>query len=179
MLIFLFSPDKRLAKEECLAEDKHTTEIQAEETIKMTDVPPILLSAIICEKVIFDKITGMPSIINIIQNINAQKYPVRYPSLVFFCELTNGHGRTKTTIRLVEEQGPEGQEEKVIFEQKGEGEFKDVKQVVSLALNLQGMVLPHEGEYRFQLFAEDHLLGERRLICRRIALPSKEGGPEG
>ena len=73
----------------------------------MTEVPPILLSAIICEKVIFDRITGMPSIINIIQNINAPTYPVRYPSLVFFCELTNGHGKTKTTIRLVEEQGTE------------------------------------------------------------------------
>jgi hypothetical protein len=134
------------------------------------------LSAIICEKVIFDRITGMPSIINIIQNINAPKYPVRYPSLVFFCELTNGHGRTKTTIRLIEEQTPEVQEEeKVIFEQKGTAEFQDVKQVVSLALNLQGIVLPREGEYCFQLFTEDYLLGERRIICRRITLPSKSG----
>lgn len=138
----------------------------------MTEVPPILLSAIICERVIFDKITGMPSIINIVQNINAPKYPVRYPSLVFFCELTNGHGRTKTTIRLVEEQ----EEEKVIFEQKGTAEFKDVKQVVSLALNLQGIVLPREGEYRFQLFAEDYLLGERRIVCRKVTLPPKGGG---
>lgn len=138
----------------------------------MTEVPPILLSAIICERVIFDKITGMPSIINIIQNINAPRYPVRYPSLVFFCELTNGHGRTKTIIRLVEEQ----EEEKVIFEQKGVAEFKDVKQVVSLALNLRGIVLPREGEYRFQLFAEDYLLGERRIVCRKVTLPSKGGG---
>lgn len=142
----------------------------------MTEVPPILLSAIICERVIFDKITGMPSIINIIQNINAQKYPVRYPSLVFFCELTNGHGRTKTIIRLVEEQGPEGQEEKIIFEQKGTAEFKNVKQVVSLALNLQGTVFSREGEYRFQLFAEEYLLGERRIVCRKVERPSKGGG---
>ena len=140
----------------------------------MTEVPPILLSAIICERVIFDRITGMPSIINIIQNINAPKYPIRYPSLVFFCELTNGHGKTKTTIRLVEEQ-----EEKVIFEQKGEGEFKDVKQVVSLALNLQGIVLPREGEYCFQLFAGDNLLGERRITCRKVALPARGGEAEG
>ena len=138
----------------------------------MTEVPPILLSAIICERVIFDRISGMPSIINIVQNINAPRYPVRYPSLVFFCELTNGHGRTKTIIRLVEEQ----EEEKVIFEQKGVAEFKDVKQVISLALNLRGIVLPREGEYCFQLFAEDYLLGERRIICRKVTLPSKGGG---
>jgi hypothetical protein len=145
--------------------------------VKMTEVPPILLSAIICERVIFDRITGMPSIINIIQNINAPKYPVRYPSLVFFCELTNGHGKTKMMIRLVEEQSAEPQgEEKIIFEQKGTAEFKNVKQVVSLALNLQGIVFSKEGEYRFQLFAEDCLLGERRIVCRKVALPPKGGG---
>jgi len=137
----------------------------------MTEVPPILLSVVICDRVIFDKVTGMPSIINIIQNINAPKYPIRYPLLVFFCELTNGHGRTNIRIRLIEDQ----EEEKVIFEQKGAAEFKDVKQVVSLALNLQGVALPQEGEYRFQIFAEDHLLGERRIVCRKVALPHKGG----
>ena len=68
----------------------------------MAEVPPILLSAIVCERVIFDRISGMPSVVNIIQNINSPKYPVRYGQLVFFCELTDGHGKTKTKIRLVD-----------------------------------------------------------------------------
>jgi hypothetical protein len=42
-------------------------------------------------------------------------------------------------------------------------------------LNLQGIVLPREGEYCFQLFAEDNLLGERRITCRKVALP-RQGG---
>jgi len=135
----------------------------------MAEVPPILLSAIICEKVIFDKITGMPSLINIIQALNAPKFPVRSYQLVFFCELTNGHGRTKAKIRLVDDQ----QDEKVFFEQQRPIEFKDVKQTLTVALNLQGLVLPRPGEYRFQLFADEHLLGERRIVCRKIDLPSK------
>ena len=138
----------------------------------MTEVPPILLSAIICERVIFDKLSGMPSIINIIQNVNAPKYPVRYPSLVFFCELTNGHGKTKTKIRLVDDE----EDDKVLFEQEGMVDFKDVRQVLSLALNLQGIGLPHPGEYRFQLFTEEHLLGERRIKCNKVTLPRREGG---
>jgi hypothetical protein len=135
----------------------------------MTEVPPILLSAIICEKVIFDKITGMPTLINIIQALNAPKFPVRSYQLVFFCELTNGHGRTKAKIRLVDDQ----QDEKVIFEQERPIEFKDVKQTLTVALNLQGLVLPRPGEYRFQLFADEQLLGERRIVCRKIDLPPK------
>ena len=79
----------------------------------MTEIPPVLLSAIICDRAIFDKISGMPSLINIIQNINAPKYPVR-SRLVFFCELTNGHGSTKTKIRVVEAR----RDDKVILEIK-------------------------------------------------------------
>jgi hypothetical protein len=134
----------------------------------MSKVSPMLLSAIICDRVIFDKITGMPSLINIIQTVNAPAYPIRNV-LVFFCELTNGHGRTKTTIRLVNTQ----KDDKPIFEQSGDVEFTDVLQIVTLAVSLHGVVFPEPGEYRFQLFTEGELLGERRVICRKVPMPGK------
>ena len=140
----------------------------------MTDVPPILLSAIICDRVIFDKLSGMASLINIIQVVNSPKYPIRHGQLIFFCELTNGHGRTKTKIRIVDAQ----RNDKVVFEQKKMVEFRDVREVLTLAVNLQGIVFEKPGEYRFQLFAEEQLLGERRIVCRRIELPTKGGGNE-
>jgi len=133
----------------------------------MAELAPMLLSSIICDRVIFDRITGMPSLINIIQNVNSPKFPVRHASLIFFCELTDGHGITKTSVRLVDVNN----DEKVLFEQHGNVEFKDVKQVVSLAVNLQGIVFETPGEYRFQLFANEHMLGERRIICRQVKLP--------
>jgi len=137
----------------------------------MTAIQPILLSAITCDRVIFDKVSGMPSVIDIVQNINARKYPARHPQIVFFCEMTNGHGTTQAKIRLVDAQ----EDEKVIFEQEGTVQFKDVKQIVTLAMNLQGIVFPGPGEYRFQLFADGRLLGERRITCRKIKLPPKSG----
>ena len=139
----------------------------------MENVPPVLLSAIICNRVLFDKVSSMPSIIDIIQNINSPKFPVRYGQLVFFCELTDGHGLTKLKIRLVDIQN----DEKVIFEKDGPVEFSDVKQVLTLALNLQNIVFPQPGEYRFQLFAEEKLLGERKIICRKVELPQQPQGP--
>jgi len=141
--------------------------------IEMGQVTPILLSAIICDRVIFDKISGMPSIINIIQMINAHRFPVRHDQLIFFCELTNGHGKTNTKIRLVDI----NQEDKVLFEQQGVVEFKDVRQIVTVAINLVGIVFSQPGEYRFQLFAEDTLLGERRVMCRQVSLPPSQTGP--
>lgn len=133
----------------------------------MTELAPMLLSAIICDRVIFDKITGMPSLINIIQNINLPKFPIRHASLIFFCELTDGHGLTNTSVRLVDVQD----DEKILFEQHGTVQFKDVKQVVSLAVNLQGIVFKTPGEYRFQILANDQLLGERRVICKQVEMP--------
>jgi hypothetical protein len=104
----------------------------------MTEIQPILLSAITCNRVIFDKVSGMPSIIDIVQTINAPRYPARHPQIVFFCELTNGHGAAKVKIRLVDTQ----EEEKIIFEKEGTVQFKDVKQIVTLAMDLHGIVFP-------------------------------------
>lgn len=133
----------------------------------MSDVPPILLSAITCDRVIFDRISGMPSIINIVQMVNASQYPVRNNQLVFFCELTNGHGRTALEIRLINVEN----EDDILFSQTKEVVFKDVRHVLTLALNMQGIIFPEAGEYRFQLFANGRLLGERRIVCREVEFP--------
>ncbi len=136
----------------------------------MGQVPPVLLSAIVCDRVIFDRLTGMPSLINILQTLNAPQFPVRTGQLVFFCELTNGHGKTETKVRIVDV----GNNEQVVFEKSGTVEFKDVQQVLTLTMALQGVGFSHPGEYRFQLFAGDELLGERRVICRQVQIkPNK------
>jgi len=128
--------------------------------------PPVLLSAIICDRVIFDRVTGMPSIICVLETISAVKYPARHARLAFFCELTNGHGKAKITTKLVDVQ----QEDQPILEQTVQGEFVHVKQVVALQFGFEGIVFPHPGEYRFQIYAGTNLLGERRIICRQIEL---------
>ena len=133
----------------------------------MENVAPISLSIIICDRVIFDRITGMPSVINIVQNINAPQYPVRHNQIMFFCELINGHGSTRLKVRLVDVEN----QDKAIFEQGQTVDFKDVKQVVTLAVNMLGIVFQHPGEYRFQLFANETPLGERSVICRQVSLP--------
>jgi hypothetical protein len=119
--------------------------------------PPVLLSVIICDMVIIDRITDKPSIIGAFETISAPKYPARHPKLVFFCQLTNGHGKTGVTVKLVQE-------------------FKDVRQVANLTFDIGGMVFPHPGEYRFQIYAGTEFLGERRIVCRQIKLPT--GGKE-
>jgi len=130
--------------------------------------PPILLSAIICDMVIIDRISDKPSIIGAFETINAPRYPARHPRLVFFCQLTNGRGRTNVSIKLVDVE----EEDKLLFVATGKYEFKDIRQVANMTFDIGGIVFPHPGEYRFQIFVDAELLGERRIICRQVKLPS-------
>ena len=135
----------------------------------MATVPPILLSIIACERGVLDKFSGMGFINGIIQTINAPNYPARHARIVFFAELTDGHGQVNGIVKLVDIK----EEDKVIFEQPIQIKFDNVKQIQNLVCDLQGLVFPHEGEFRFQLWIEEHLLGERRIICRKIEFPKK------
>ena len=70
----------------------------------MSDVPPIVLSTIICDRVLLDAPTKTSSIISIRDRILAVKYPARHPQLFFFAEMTNGHEDTQIRVRLVDVQ---------------------------------------------------------------------------
>jgi hypothetical protein len=131
--------------------------------------PPILLSVIICDMVIIDRITDKPSIIGAFETISAVEYPARHPQLTFFCQLTNGRGKVNVAIKLVDVQ----QEDKLLFEATGKYEFRDIRQVANLTFDIGGIVFPHPGEYRFQVYVETGFLGERRIICRKVQIPSE------
>lgn len=130
--------------------------------------PPVLLSVIICDTVIIDRITDKPSIIGAFETISAPKYPARHPRLALFCQLTNGHGKVKITVRLVDVQ----EEDKTLFEATVEHKFRDVREVANLTFDIGWIVFPHSGEYRIQVYAGTEFLGERRVICRQIELPT-------
>lgn len=136
----------------------------------MTGVPPILLALQLCERVIVDRLTGMGSVISILEVLNATSFPVRHPNMTIFCELTNGHGQEVLTAKLVDVQNDEA----IVFEQNLPVLFEDARQIVRCISSLRGLVFAHEGEYRVQLWADEHLLNERRIILRKINMEGKK-----
>ena len=132
--------------------------------------PPILLSVIICDQVITDLITRKNTLVGVFDNINAIQFPARHAWLAIFCQLTNGRGRVPITVRLVDV----GDSDTVLGEFKVEESFKDPREVRNLRLDIGGTVFPHEGEYRFQIYADEEFLGERRIICRKVEIQKEE-----
>ena len=65
-------------------------------------VAPIILTLLLCEKVIVDARTQQYSLIGLVSNVNASRFPVRSPSLCIYTEITGGHAVTPLTVRLVD-----------------------------------------------------------------------------
>ncbi|MCE5341153.1 MAG: hypothetical protein LLF92_08525 [Planctomycetaceae bacterium] len=127
----------------------------------MGNVPPVVISTVVCERVLFDAPTKTSSLIGIIDRIIAPQYPIRFPRLFFFAEMTNGHDVTEVEVRLVDSQN----DEKVLLAQKAKINFPDVKSNVSVVLVFEGLAFHQPGEYYFQLFAAGQLVSSRRLVC--------------
>ncbi len=128
--------------------------------------PPVLLAALVCDMVIVDGMTGKGTVVGIFDMINAPAYPVRHDRLFVFCQLTNGRGRVDVHADIVDLES----DEKVIYKNHVQAEFVDVRQVANVMLEFVGLVFPHPGEYRVQMFAGTEFLGERRILCKLIAM---------
>ena len=131
----------------------------------MPGVPPIILTIQVCDSVVLDQRTGRASVLNIFETINAPEYPATHHSMTFFSELTNGHGKVDINVKLVDVQ----EDDKTIAEVKSEVVFVNVTQICRCILTFGGVTFPEKGEYRFQLFLNRELAGERRLVCNVIA----------
>jgi len=142
---------------------------------QMSQVPPVVLSTIVCDRVLFDAPTRTNCLIGIRDCLFAPKYPVRIFQLFFFAEMTNGHDTTDIIVRLVDVQN----DEKVLIEKKANVKFENVKSTVSVVLGFEGLAFEHPGEYCFQLIAAGQPLSSRRINCILIKPPQAgENAPQ-
>ncbi len=132
--------------------------------------PPVLLSAIVCDTVILDALTGKGTVVGIFDTINALRFPARHEVLFVFCQLTNGRGQVPIRVRIVDLENDEA----LIHEAEVLGQFEDVRHVANMIVRIGGLTFPHPGEYRMQVYAGTDFLGERRILCKE--LPAETGG---
>ncbi|MBN1123845.1 MAG: hypothetical protein JXA82_02480 [Sedimentisphaerales bacterium] len=126
--------------------------------------PPILLSAVLCDTVILDRITGKASVIGIFSVINSRKYPARHPKMSLFCEMTGGRGKMPVTAQLIDLHD----DEKILVKQSVDVDFSDPLAVNGIIIDFIHIPFPHSGEYRFQIYAGHEYCGERRIICQVV-----------
>ena len=136
----------------------------------MPNLPkPDVLAMLVCDQIITDRLTGKQSLIGMFSRIHAMGFPATHPQLCVFVALTDGHGKTDLSIRVVDA----NEARPPIVEGKGSVSFKDPRTIANLFLQFHGLVFPQPGEYRVQLYSDDQLLREARLELIQLSPPKQ------
>ncbi len=143
---------------------------------KMHQPVPDVLSLVVCDQIITDRLTGKQSLIGMFSTINAFSFPAVHGQLCVFCSLTDGHGETPLTIRFVDS----NEARPPLVEGHGKVIFKNPRSIANLTLQFHGLRFPAPGEYRVQIWCESELLREARLTlvqARQPQPPPQSGEP--
>ncbi len=125
----------------------------------MSKPVPEVLSLLVCDQIITDRLTGKQSLIGMFSKIHTRGFPASHPQLCIFVMMTEGYGEIDVLLRVVDSNDSRAP----IVEGKGKVRFKDPRAIANLSLQFHGLTFPEPGEYRIQLFAEGELLREARL----------------
>src|SRR3972149_9653654 len=94
---------------------------------------PDVLALLVCDQIITDRLTGKQSLIGMFSKVHAVGFPATHPQLAVFVALTDGHGRTELTIRIVDSNDARPP----IVEGRGGVDFKNPRGIANLALPVQ------------------------------------------
>lgn len=119
---------------------------------------PSLVSILICDQIIDDKLTNKKSAIGIFNTIVVPKVPTSIQQLAILGSLTEINGRIEMELRLIRDADDE-----VLFSGKGAVEAPNPLAVVDLLFSMRGLRIPETGQYAFELWSGSSLLGRRRF----------------
>lgn len=120
---------------------------------------PIVLTMIICDTVIEDKLTNKKTLVGLFNRITSPKVPCVHPRMNVFLSMTEGIiGEYNGRLICIN-----AEDNGVIFDTSGPVNFADIKEVIEFNFELCGIVFPKYGEYRFEFLCDDELLKSRRF----------------
>ena len=124
---------------------------------------PAVKAILICDQIIHELGTNKKSLIGIFEDIHAAKFPLRYPKIAVYVNLTDAHGKYVLELRLVDS---------VEGNQIGSGRTPEVQiqsplQTCEFALQVQNITFQNAGKYEFQVFANDDLLATKAFSVRQ------------
>jgi hypothetical protein len=139
---------------------------------------PTLVSLLICDQVIDDKLTNKKSAIGLFNTILVHQVPTRIHSMAVLASLTEIAGRTPVELRLVRDA-----DNAVVLTTKGHIDAPNPLATIDLMFALQGIRLGAAGQYAFEIAVGGELLGRRRFQIAFRPPPGKgrrgaaPGGP--
>lgn len=133
---------------------------------------PTLVSLVLCDQVIDDKLSNKKSAIGIFNTILVASVPAAIQHIAILASLTEIAGRVELELRLVRDS-----DNAVIFSGKGAVEAPNPLAVVDLLFAMQGTRIPEVGQYAFELLSGGEILGRRRFQVVVAKMPHPPTNP--
>ena len=131
----------------------------------MSDRPsiaaPTLVSLLICDQVIDDRLSNKKSAIGLFNAVLVPSLPTRLYRLAVLATLTEITGRTPLQLRLMRDE-----DNSVLMQTHGHVDAPNPLAMVDLVFAMQGIPVAKAGQYAFELLSEGELLGRRRFQVR-------------
>lgn len=145
-----------------------------------SDVDPICLSFIVCEKLIHDAITNQRSVVGIVSQLHGTKFPIITAPLWLFGEITSCHGQSVLNFEIVDVDDARPP----VFSAEVVINIENPLAVSQFAFRTHPLTFPEPGDYRVRLICSNRYLLERRIILNLVAPPQSmgdnpSGTPEG
>jgi hypothetical protein len=124
-------------------------------------IKPTVVSILVCDQVIDDKLTNKKSAIGLFNIILVPRAPTTVPHMAVLISLTEITGRTEVELRLILDA-----DNNVLFQTAGMISAPDPLTTVDLLFNVQGLKLPQAGQYAFEVVSGGEILARRRFHVR-------------
>jgi hypothetical protein len=127
-------------------------------------------SMLFCRRVIQDRVSGLPTLVDIINQLPVPRVPVRIAGLGLFCELTGCRGEYEFEVRIFD--ATTGKLSGPLKAPKVRWEDPTTYNHISITFNFAA---EHEGDYEFRLFANGDLVDQKVLRVAVARPPQTEG----
>jgi hypothetical protein len=125
---------------------------------------PLALAMVISDAIWVDPATGKKTILGIFSAILGRQFPLVLPQLAIYVAVTDARGKVRLTLRLID---ADELRDPVYEKTFDEVDFQDPRMVAEMVALVHGLKFDEPGEYRLQLWGEDDLVLERRIVVAK------------
>jgi hypothetical protein len=133
---------------------------------------PTLVSLLLCDQVIDDKLTNKKSAIGLFNMIVVQQMPAVINQMAVLASLTEITGKPQLELRLMRDA-----DEHVVFSSKGFVNAPNPLAVVDLVFGMRGVRVESPGQYAFEVLHDGDILGRRRFQVVVAQRPPQQQQP--
>ena len=148
--------------------------METDQTSRGDFPPPQPLAMVVCDSIHHDPGSDKASILGCFSVIGSREFPAIHPVMCLYVSITDGRGRVDVRVQLIDVD----ETREPVWEESRTVDFTDPRMVIEISYVVPCAEFPEPGEYRFQMFANDDFLMERRILVVAVDGDS-ENEPNG